>query len=148
MKSKNKVVGEIALCKPVCFNPFEVSETTREMGVAMNEDFQKQGIMTEAGRGLIKYCFEKTSVEGIFTMAFPTNIPSLKFSKKCGLKVLKNEEEMFGPFCKKEIVTSAITLEDYKKSEMYQNLDVKFLDEESKKSENLLTNTFYSVIIS
>jgi len=126
LKPNMKLIGEISLGDPVNRSVFQFPYT-KEMGVIANEKYQKKGYMTEGAKAIIKHCFDEEGLNGIYCRAYSYNIPSIKFSKKCGMRVLSKSMESLVYSKPTEIVTSGITKEEYRSSKIYEGLYMNFI---------------------
>lgn len=64
-------------------NPLE-GEAGFEVFYTVVADHQNRGIATEAGRGLLEYLFETTSVRMVVAYVVPENLPSVRVAEKLG----------------------------------------------------------------
>ena len=128
LKPSLKVIGEITLSDPL-FNSVFQFVNVKEMGLLANERYQKKGYMTEGGRAIIKHFFEDLEYNGVYCKAFSYNIPSINFSKRCGMKVLSKGIELTPSYKNAEIVTSGITKQEFKNSKLYKDVNYKLIDD-------------------
>ncbi len=128
LKPNMKLIGEISLGDPSSRSVYQQGKT-KEMGVIENEKYHKKGYMTEGAKAIIKHCFEEEGLNGIYCRAYSYNIPSIKFSKKCGMRVLSKDIEVIFHSKPTEIVTSGITKEEYQTSKIYEGFDINYYDE-------------------
>ena len=128
LKPNMKLIGEISLGDPVNRSVFQFPYT-KEMGVIANEKYHKKGYMTEGAKAIIKHCFDNEGINGIYCRAYSYNIPSIKFSKKCGMKILSKDTEVIFHAKPTEIITSGITKEEYQTSKIYENFGISYYDE-------------------
>lgn len=61
---------------------------TRELGFALNRQFQRQGIMTEAVK-LVLSSLSAAGVKYVWACCFQHNIPSKKLIEKCGFSFMQ-----------------------------------------------------------
>ncbi len=129
LKPTMKMIGEFSVADAMYHTPYLTGEQ-KEISLLANEKFQRKGYMTECGKGMIKYLFENHNVDAVFSRAYATNNPSLKFSKYCGMKVISTDKEYIGQKGLVDIVTNGITIEEFKHSEIYKNVKYKLYDEQ------------------
>lgn len=79
LKEEQMLIGGCSLRK-VCQN-----SQVANFGYAVNPDYQKQGIATEAALALLKYSFEKLNVILVFALCHTENRASSKVMEKCGM---------------------------------------------------------------
>lgn len=85
IEKDGKVIGSIGL-HPVddeFYKDFEDGKG-KEIGFVLSEDFQRQKIMTEAVKALMKYAFEDLDLDFISAGYFRNNFKSRAFQKKLG----------------------------------------------------------------
>jgi [ribosomal protein S5]-alanine N-acetyltransferase len=78
-KEDRKVIGHIA----VNIDSVSGREDTKELGFAINRDYQNQGIMTEVIYRILDYLFSK-DIEYVYACCFQTNMSSKRLIEKCG----------------------------------------------------------------
>lgn len=77
LKSENKIIGEIWIYL------IEYNRMAK-LAYRISEDYKGHGYSTEAVKSLIKFCFEKTELQRIWTDVDVRNIASVKVLEKCG----------------------------------------------------------------
>lgn len=85
IEKDGKVIGSIGL-HPVdseFYQEFD-GKNGKEIGFVLSEDFQRQGLMTEAVKALMKYAFEELGLDYISAGYFRNNFKSRDFQKKLG----------------------------------------------------------------
>ena len=78
-KDNHKVIGSVGL-HIMNNNPKE-----RELGYVLSRDYHNQGIMSEATKEVIRYCFEELELEKLWCMHFEENLRSKRIILKNGL---------------------------------------------------------------
>lgn len=78
-RENGKVIGHIAIDP----DSEENRTDTRELGCALNKDYQRRGIMTEAIQATVDYLFQN-GIEYVWACCFQSNTPSKKMIEKCG----------------------------------------------------------------
>lgn len=81
LKENQRVIGHISLDE----DSEEGRADTRELGCALNRDYQRRGLMTEAMRVLITEAF-KGGIEYIWACCFQQNTPSKRLIEACGFQ--------------------------------------------------------------
>jgi len=79
-KGSQKLVGTIGFWR------LDKANHRAEIGYALHPSFQKQGIMSEAVRTVVKYGFEKMQLHSIVADINPGNEPSRQLLLKTGFK--------------------------------------------------------------
>ncbi|MFB0921395.1 MAG: GNAT family protein, partial [Oscillospiraceae bacterium] len=72
---------------------------TRELGCALNREFQRRGIMTEAITATIDYLF-KNGIINIWACCFQNNAPSKGMIEKCGFQFQRESTYYSKELCK------------------------------------------------
>ena len=127
LKPTMKVIGEFSVSDAMFHSNKE--GRLKEISFLENEKYQRKGYMTECGLGMIKFLFEKENVLAVYSRAFATNNPSLKFSKKCGMKEISTHKEFVGRGVS-EIVTCEITREEFQNNSIYDEVRYSIYDYE------------------
>jgi RimJ/RimL family protein N-acetyltransferase len=55
------------------------------VGYSVVEEFQRQGVGTEATRALIQWAFEHPAMQMVTAQTFPELPPSIKVMERCGM---------------------------------------------------------------
>lgn len=79
-KENGKVIGSVGL-HVINNNPLE-----RELGYVLSKDYHNQGIMSEATKEVIRYCFEELELEKLWCMHFEENLISKRIILKNGFR--------------------------------------------------------------
>lgn len=93
LKSNNKVIGNISLSNPDIrrYPDIKLEEEAKELGFALSKDYWKNGYMTEAIQGLIKYAFNILNIPAIYSITSNQNLSSIKVQEKCGLSPVSDK---------------------------------------------------------
>ncbi|NLJ81456.1 MAG: GNAT family N-acetyltransferase, partial [Firmicutes bacterium] len=63
----------------------------REMGYVLAKDYWGQGLMPEAGRAVIAYCFEQLGLDALTSGHFVNNRQSKRVIEKLGFKYVETD---------------------------------------------------------
>lgn len=87
---KDKVIGSIGI-EEYCEKelPKFTDKKGRELGYVLSKDYLEKGIMTEAVKAIIEYCFSELKMEFLVCDHFLDNEHSKRVQEKCGFKHLK-----------------------------------------------------------
>ena len=92
-KADNKVVGSLGLHGSWANEDDNYKDLkNKEIGFALSKDYWGQGLMPEAVKALIDYCFENLGVEAITCGHFKENDQSRRVIEKCGFALVKESE--------------------------------------------------------
>lgn len=80
IKENKKVIGHISIDT----DSEEQRSDTREIGCALNKEYHRQGIMTEAVKATVSSLFETKQIEYIWACCFQMNVASKGMIEKCG----------------------------------------------------------------
>lgn len=87
---KEKVIGSIGIEK---YNENDLPEfskrTGRELGYVLSKDYWGRGIMAEAIKEVINYCFNEVDLDFLVCCHFIENNQSKRVQEKCGFKFYK-----------------------------------------------------------
>lgn len=85
IEKDGKVIGSIGLhsVDSEFYQEFD-GKNGKEIGFVLSDDFQRQGLMTEAVKALMKYAFEELGLDYISAGYFRNNFKSRDFQKKLG----------------------------------------------------------------
>lgn len=83
-----KVIGHISVDP----DSEEGRADTRELGCALNPEYQRKGFMTEAVLAAVDYLFGSGSVLFIWACCFRTNSASRGMIEKCGFRFMQEDE--------------------------------------------------------
>ena len=84
-KVDRKVIGSIGIHKTVIGE----LENVKEIGFVLNPKYHRQGIMGEALKRILDYCFLELELDDIYTGHFINNKPSEKLILKYNFKPIK-----------------------------------------------------------
>lgn len=87
-KNDQLVIGSIGLHKRVLDGYGEV----HELGYVMSTAYERQGLMTEAVKEVLRYAFEDLNLEDVFVAHFIENDKSKKLIERVGFNYIKNIE--------------------------------------------------------
>lgn len=92
-KDNNKVIGSVGL-EELCFDLGEpyTSRRGREIGYVLSKDYWGHGLMTEAVKKVIEYCFQNAGCEFLQCSHTDDNIRSKRVIEKCGFSFVKSCE--------------------------------------------------------
>lgn len=96
-KTTNKVIGYIAVHE----DSEEGRSDTKELGFALNNQYHRQGIMSEVINGVLNYVFSK-NILYVWACCFQNNISSKKLIEKIGFEFMQ-EGKFYSDSFKKEI---------------------------------------------
>ena len=66
--------------------------TGRELGYVLNKDYWGKGLIPEAVKAVIGYCFEKADCDYLLCSCSPQNIQSARVMEKCGFRFVMEKE--------------------------------------------------------
>lgn len=78
-KENRKVIGHITINN----DSENGREDTKELGFALNRNYQNQGIMTEVVYEILDYLFSN-DIKYVYACCFQSNTPSKRLIEKCG----------------------------------------------------------------
>ena len=81
-KENGKVIGHIAINE----DSEEGRADTKELGCALNRDFQRRGIMSEAIQTVVDFLFDR-DIAFIWACCFQDNVASKGMIEKCGFSL-------------------------------------------------------------
>ena len=90
-KADGKAIGSVGI------EPYGMEEKLseffdyqgREIGFVLSKDYWGRGLMTEAVKAVVAYCFEKLDYDFLLCGHFEWNRQSARVQEKCGYKFLK-----------------------------------------------------------
>ena len=89
-KKDNKVVGSLGLHPSWANDDEHLRELrTKEIGYVLSKDYWGQGLMPEAVKAVIEYCFRVLNVEALTCGHFTDNNQSRRVIEKCGFVFVK-----------------------------------------------------------
>ena len=100
LKESGKVIGSVGLqsiAKRELFEPYE-SLPGRELGYILAREYWGRGLMSEALKAAIWYCFEETECEFLLLNFYKINHRSEKIAKKFGFHIIQEIRDYDSPF--------------------------------------------------
>ena len=111
-KQNQKVIGSLGVHDRDKVDGF--GENQKEIGYVLSKDYWNQGIMTEAVKEVIKYCFEELNIDTLFVGHFDFNVQSKRVIEKCGFKYYDTFEKHSNRLNKTfTVLRYYLTKEDY-----------------------------------
>lgn len=90
-KENNKVIGSLGIENSWARDDERFKHLgLRELGYAMSKDYWGRGIMPEAVRAVIKWCFEDLGLDAVTCGHFSFNDQSRRVIEKCGFTYVDN----------------------------------------------------------
>ena len=89
-KANNKVIGSLGLEKSHFPRTYFPGETVREIGYVLAKDYWGQGLMSEAVKAVIKYCFNDLKMAHLTVGHFVDNSRSKRVIEKSGFNYAFN----------------------------------------------------------
>lgn len=94
-KENNKVIGSFGLESSERVKEYYDSPLRgREFGFVLSKDYWNQGLMTEACKRVIDYCFNELNYDFLLCAYYASNIRSKRVQEKCGFKYLYTYKKM------------------------------------------------------
>lgn len=91
-KKDHKVIGSLGL-ESLTRQSFDLGDVAgREIGYVLSKDYWGQGLMPEACKAVIQYCFEKENYDFLLCGHFDWNKQSQRVVEKSGFTYLKDIE--------------------------------------------------------
>lgn len=92
-KKNNKVIGSLGLHKSWAdddsnYKHFKI----KEIGYVLSKSYWGKGIMPEAVKSVIKFCFDECKLDALSLSHFSFNNQSKRVIKKCGFKFVKQNK--------------------------------------------------------
>jgi len=92
-KENNKVIGSLGLHKSWADDDSNYANLkVKEIGYVLSKDYWGQGLMAEAVKEVIRFCFEDYKLDALTVGHFSFNNQSRRVIEKCGFKFVKNSE--------------------------------------------------------
>lgn len=92
-KENDKVIGSLGLHESWANNdPIYEDIKLKEIGYVLSKDYWGKGLIPEAVRAVIKFCFDKLELDALTIGHFSTNMQSKRVIEKCGFKFVKQSE--------------------------------------------------------
>lgn len=89
LKENRKVIGSVGL-EDIDF-PEALHQRGREIGYALSKEYWGRGLMPEAVKAVIGYCFEKLDFDWVSCDHFAWNQQSRRVIEKCGFSYIKDD---------------------------------------------------------
>jgi len=90
LKSNHKVIGSLGIeAYQITLNEELEQKKGRELGYVLNKEYWGQGLMPEAVKAVIDYCFTELKLDFLICAHFKRNHQSQRVIEKCGFKFLK-----------------------------------------------------------
>lgn len=86
LRDQNILIGWIAVGHP---ENEQNAIAERAFGYALGKDFWGKGFMTEAVRGLLRFCFEELKVKSVSAQCSKDNVASSKVLQKAGMEFVR-----------------------------------------------------------
>ena len=86
LKENNKAIGSVGIEKLSTEIDSYENMTGRELGYVLNKDYWGQGLMPEAVKAVINYCFEEGNCDYMLCSCSPQNTQSARVIEKCGFR--------------------------------------------------------------
>jgi ribosomal-protein-alanine N-acetyltransferase len=86
LKKTNQVIGSFGIEKSHFPRSFFPKETTREIGYVLAKEYWGQGLMSEATRRVIEYCFQDLKIDHLTVCHFIENDRSRRVIEKVGFQ--------------------------------------------------------------
>ena len=118
-KETGKVIGSIGLetydeqAAGEAFAPL----ACREIGFVLSKAFWGQGLMPEAVREILRFCFEDLHLDAVFCGHFTRNVQSARVQEKCGFRELTTTAYHTRMGTVEESVLSVLTKADWAKAD-------------------------------
>jgi ribosomal-protein-alanine N-acetyltransferase len=71
----------------VGYHHLERADSRLEIGYALAPSYRGRGLMTEAVRAFVKYCFKGLSIHRVDALIDPENIPSINLAVRIGFRL-------------------------------------------------------------
>ena len=86
LKENNKAIGSVGIEKLSTEVDGYENLTGRELGYVLSKDYWGKGIMPEAVKAVINYCFETAGCDYLLCSCSPQNTQSARVIEKCGFR--------------------------------------------------------------
>lgn len=87
-----KVIGSLGVHESRASIGLDPELRVREIGYVLSKDYWNQGLMTEAVRAVIDFCFSRLQLDALTCGHFPHNLQSKRVIEKCGFHYLETRE--------------------------------------------------------
>lgn len=92
-KANGKVIGSVGLHESWADHIQEYSHLKiKEIGYALSKAYWGQGLMPEAVKAVIAFCFQQCGLDAVTAGHFTENIRSKRVIEKCGFQFVKQSE--------------------------------------------------------
>lgn len=93
LKENDKVIGSLGLHPSWANDAPEYRDLkVKEIGYVLSKDYWGKGLMPEAVREVIRFCFETIGLDALTIGHFKINDQSRRVIEKCGFRFVKNGE--------------------------------------------------------
>ena len=86
LKENSKAIGSVGIEKLSTEIDGYENLTGRELGYVLNKDYWGQGLMPEAVKAVINYCFKTAGCDYLLCSCSPRNTQSARVIEKCGFR--------------------------------------------------------------
>ena len=129
LKEENKVIGSIEIMniKPDRWTDDINPDTTRELGALLHENYWNKGIMTEAVRAAIKFCFDYLNMERVVAGFYEPNIGSGKMQQKSGMQIIGRVPNYINWYTTEtpcDLIKTMITKQQYLDNPIYKDVKI------------------------
>ncbi|NMA05074.1 MAG: GNAT family N-acetyltransferase [Acholeplasmataceae bacterium] len=92
LEYEGKVIGSLGIEEyDENENPELNHKVGRSIGYVLSKDYWNQGLMTEAVKAVLDYCFKELKLDFLVASFYEYNIKSKRVLEKCGFKFYKNK---------------------------------------------------------
>ena len=92
-KENSKVIGSVGLHYSWANEELEYQDLKlKEIGYVLAKDYWGKGIIPEAVKRVIRFCFDEYGLDALTVEHFSTNNQSRRTIEKCGFEFVKNSE--------------------------------------------------------
>lgn len=89
LKENHKVIGSIEIMDTKKERMgIEIDPNSKEIGAILSEEYWGKGIMPEALKAIMEYCFNVLNVDVVYAGHVEANKQSARLQEKCGLEVI------------------------------------------------------------
>lgn len=93
-KENNKVIGSLGLHVSWANDEASYKDMkVKEIGYVLSKTYWGMGLMPEAVKAVIEYCFDNCKLDALTVCHFSTNMQSKRVIEKCGFEFVKKKEE-------------------------------------------------------
>jgi ribosomal-protein-alanine N-acetyltransferase len=95
LKENHKVIGSLGLEKlSISLNEYYDNQSGREIGYVLSKAYWGKGLMPEAVKRVIRYCFEDENYDYLMCSHSISNNQSKKVIEKCGFRFVKENSRI------------------------------------------------------